>query len=70
MTKGLDESHTDYRCEENSVLVATECHGRSCLAKSVPRYRGLPWTDGILCYNDVHGIIPHSNILTGSTRSP
>src|SRR4030095_2476704 len=47
MIEGLDESHNDYRCEENSVLVATECHRRSFPAKSVLRDRGLPWTNGI-----------------------
>ena len=29
MTKGLDESHGDYRYKENSVLVGMEYHGSS-----------------------------------------
>ena len=57
MTEGLDESHADYRCEENSVLVATQCHGlaptrQECPARFAAR---KPWnTDGkSQCYKDV-----------------
>jgi len=33
MGKGLHERHTDCRCQENSVLVATECHELSLITK-------------------------------------